>query len=103
PRFADVGLSLSGIILWQRLMSQFAARFRDLQYSLGTLQDRELDRIADVGWLVLARLRQRQNSSYLIAHVAEAARLRTVAVNRKVFAAQRLVHEVRNHPAIVDL
>src|SRR5208282_6366711 len=100
---ADVGAALLRIVLRQGLVANLAARSRDLKHYLRALQDGELTGVADVGRFVLVGLRQRENSRDLIADIAEAAGLRTVAVNREVFARQRLPHEVRDDAAIVKL
>jgi len=47
--------------------------------------------------------RQAQETVDLVAHVAEAAGLTAVAVDSERFAAQSLLHEIRNNASIVEL
>src|SRR5262245_24994752 len=46
---------------------------------------------------------QAQDAVNLVADVAEAARLFAVAIDGKWVAAKRLLHEVRDHAAVVEL
>src|SRR5580692_6327131 len=52
---------------------------------------------------MLRRLGQAHETVNLIADVAKTASLAAVAVHRQVLATKRLLHEVGNHAAVVEL
>src|SRR5919198_1002505 len=52
---------------------------------------------------MLLGVRQAHNAVDLIADVAEAARLRAVAIHGEIFASERLLHEVGDDAPVVDL
>src|SRR6266852_396262 len=95
--FGDVGATLLGIILGQGFVADLALRCRDRQYVAGTFQDGELGGVSEVNRQMLSGVGEPQKAFNLIADVTEAASLAAVAVDREVFAAQRLLHEVGNH------
>src|SRR5690606_20527068 len=72
----------------------------EFQHRLGERQHRELIGVADVHRLLLAGVEQPGYTLYLVAHVAERARLRTVPEDREWLAAQRLHDEVRDHATV---
>ena len=63
---------------------------------------RDLVRVAEVDRLVEVGEQQPVDALDQVGDVAEAARLRAVAVDGERLAAQRLAHEVRQHPAVVE-
>src|SRR5436305_1717136 len=83
---------------WQRLVDDRALAPRQGQDLPGEVQDGDLVRIAEVDRPVEVRAEQAVDPLDQVLDVAEAARLRPVAVDGQWFAAQRLAHEVRQHP-----
>src|SRR5262249_36528016 len=101
--FGDVGAALFGIVLRKLLVTDVALGSGYLNHAASAIYDRELLRIANVYREVLVAFCEAQKAFNFIAHVTETARLSTVAVDGKVFAAQRLLHKIGNDPAIVQL
>ena len=69
--------------------------------SFGELQHGHLARVADVHRRRLVAPEEAEDALDQVGDVAEAARLRAVAVDRERLAAQRLRDEVRDDAAVV--
>jgi len=70
---------------------------------LGAFEDGEFVGVADVDGQVFVRFREAKEAVDLVADVAEAASLVAGAVDGEVFAAQGLLHEVRDDASVVEL
>ena len=70
---------------------------------LGAFEDGEFVGIADVYRQMFRGLRQANEAVDLVADIAETAGLAAVAVDGEVFAAQGLLHEIRDHAAVIQL
>src|SRR4051812_8471851 len=75
----------------------------ELQYHLGELAYRVLDRIADVRRFGVPSLEELVNPFDLVIHVTEAARLGAVSVDRYRFAVQRLHDEVGDDASVARM
>ena len=100
-RQRDVGPALHGIVLRQRPVLDRRLRPGDLENEIGELGDRVLVGVADVHRPHVARLEQRELPVDLVVDVAEAARLRAVAIEREGIAAKRLHDEVGDDTTVV--
>ena len=96
------GLRSLRVVLRQGLIDDLAFAAGQGEDLLRELQDGNLARIAEVDRLMEIDFEQLRDPVHQVIHVAETARLRAVAVDRQRLAAQRLAHEVRQHPAIVQ-
>ena len=72
-----------------------------LEHLLGELENRVLARVADVDRQVLAGLGQQDEAADEVVDVAEAPRLRAVAVDRQRLPLERLAQEVGDRAAVV--
>src|SRR6476469_1900587 len=88
------------VVLRQRSLDERRGCLRQLAHHLGELSDSVLIGIADVRWIGIAVHEQTINALDLIGNVAEASRLRAVAVNRDRLVAKGLHDEVRHDAAI---
>ena len=77
------GLRRARVVLGKRLKADFALRSRDLNNHLGTLQNGEFRRVADVDGQVFLGSRQSKDALDEVGDVAEAARLLAIAVDRE--------------------
>src|SRR4029077_18474020 len=101
-RQGDVGAALQGIVDRQRPgLDELRLAADQLYDLLGEMPDRHLDRIAEIdrtGEIIRRVVHQTQPAIDQVVDVAEGAGLHAVAVDRDVFALERLNDEVR-HPA----
>ena len=67
---------------WEAVRSERRSWIGHFHNELGALQHRKLAGIADVRGQVLVGLRQCEDAFDLVAHVAEAAGLQPIAINR---------------------
>src|SRR5207245_4289786 len=99
----DVWAALLGIVDRQRPELNRARGTRQPNDDLCQLQHRHLFGIAEIYRLVVPLLDRGENAADQVGHVAEAARLRAVAVNRERLAPDGLRHEVGHRPAVENL
>ena len=95
-RARDVRLADLRIVLGERALDQRRRGLRQLAHHLGELAHRVLVGVADVARIAVALHEELVDPLDLVRHVAEAARLRAVAVERDRLVAQRLHDEVRH-------
>ena len=69
--------------------------------AFGKLQNRNLLRIADVCRQMLVRHHQPIDPLDQVGHIAKAARLFSISINRQWLAAQCLIHKVGQRAAVV--
>src|SRR6202158_5124287 len=103
PGLADVGAALFGIILRQWFIANRALRSRYFQNHLRAFQNSKFVGIADVHRKMFVGFREAHEAVDLVTDVTEAARLIAVAVDGEGFAAQGLLHEIRDDPSVVKL
>src|SRR5581483_11294946 len=89
-RPGDVRAALLRVVDRQRLEDDLAARPRQALDRLRQLEQRALLGVADVDGQVLVALREQHDAADQVVDVAEAARLRAVAVDRERLARERL-------------
>src|SRR5262249_7763923 len=90
---SDVRAPLARIILRQRLILDRKLRIHSIANLLGKFENGHLARVAQIDRVSLVRRRQPYETVDEIAHVAKAARLRSVTIDGERLAAQRLVDE----------
>src|SRR5205823_1023195 len=98
----DVRLADLRVVLRQRLEDDPALAAGELAHLLRELQNGDLGRVAEVDRVVEVGPQQPVDALDEVGDVAEAAGLLAVAVDGDRLAPQRLVHEVRQHPAVVE-
>ena len=101
PRPGDVGTADFGIIGRQWLDGQRGLRSGDVENRLGELPYRILVRVADVHRIGISAHEQLKDPLDLVVHVAEAAGLAPVAIQRQRLARQRLDDEVRHDTPVM--
>src|SRR5262249_49899318 len=102
PGPGDVRPADPGVVLGQGPKLDGALRPGQLADLPGELQDGHLAGVAQVDRLVEIGRQQLLDPVDQVVDVAEAPRLRAVAVHRDRLAAQRLAHEVRQGAAVVE-
>src|SRR5512146_2033317 len=101
PRARDVGLPHLRVVDRQGLEHDLARRPGGREDSLGQLEDGVLAGVADVDRQVLAGLGEQDQAPDQVVDVAEAPRLRAVAVDGERLLGERLAQEVRDRAAVV--
>mmetsp|Transcript_14162 Transcript_14162/g.36142 ORF Transcript_14162/g.36142 Transcript_14162/m.36142 type:complete len:200 (+) Transcript_14162:69-668(+) len=101
PRLRDVGLPALGIVRGQRVVHVGRGRLGDSQDLVGQLLNRELPGVAQVDGADLIAVHEADEGIHHVRHIAEAARLRTLAIQRDGLARERLHHKVGHHSAII--
>src|SRR5216683_2302498 len=103
PSFRDVGTALFGIVLREWFVTDLAFRSCHFYYVLRAFENGEFVWIADVYRQMFRGFRETKEAVDLVADIAEATGLAAIAVDREVFTAQSLLHEVGDDASVVQL